>query len=129
MIYSQKVIDRVTNPKNAGTMDSSDPEVGVGLVGSPACGDVLQLFIRVREGKIIEAKFHAFGYGSAIASSQFATEKLGGMTMNEAKNINNKEIFDYLGLPPVKLHCSILAEEAVHAAITDYKSKNAKFGT
>jgi nitrogen fixation NifU-like protein len=124
MIYSAEVTKRVTNPQNAGSMDSSDPEVGIGLVGAPACGDVLQLFIRVRNGTIIEAKFQAFGCGSAIASSQFATEQLNGLALNEAKKINNREIFEYLALPPVKLHCSILAEEAVHAAIEDYKAKN-----
>ena len=124
MIYTSEVINRVTNPQNAGSMDNADPEVGIGLVGAPSCGDVLQLFIRVREGKIVEAKFQAFGCGSAIASSQFATEQLAGLELSEAKKISNRDIFEYLALPPVKLHCSILAEEAVHAAIENYQTKN-----
>ena len=124
MIYSARVVERVQDPKNAGIMNNDDPEVGVGIVGSPACGDVLQLFIRVQENKIVEAKFQAFGCGSAIAASQLATEQIPGMNVNDSGFEGmNERIFDYLGLPPVKLHCSILAEEAIHAAIKNYIEK------
>lgn len=124
MIYSSRVVERVQDPKNAGIMNNDDPEVGVGIVGSPACGDVLQLFIRVQENKIVEAKFQAFGCGSAIAASQLATEQIPGMNVNDSGFEGmNERIFDYLGLPPVKLHCSILAEEAIHAAIKNYIEK------
>ena len=124
MAYSEKVIDHAENPRNVGTLDKADPNVGTGLVGAPACGDVMRLQIRVSEGGVIEdAKFKTFGCGSAIASSSLATEWLKGKTVDEALAIKNTEIVNELSLPPVKIHCSVLAEDAIKAAIGDYKKK------
>jgi nitrogen fixation NifU-like protein len=126
MAYSSKVIDHYENPRNVGSLDKNDENVGTGLVGAPACGDVMKLQIRVNEDGIIEeAKFKTFGCGSAIASSSLVTEWIKGKDIEEANNITNKEISEYLALPPVKLHCSLLAEEAIIAAIEDYKKKKA----
>ena len=126
MAYSSKVIDHYENPRNVGSLDKNDENVGTGLVGAPACGDVMKLQIRVNENGIIEeAKFKTFGCGSAIASSSLVTEWIKGKGIEEANNITNKEISEYLALPPVKLHCSLLAEEAIIAAIEDYKKKKA----
>jgi nitrogen fixation NifU-like protein len=126
MAYSNKVIDHYENPRNVGSLDKNDENVGTGLVGAPACGDVMKLQIRVNEDGIIEeAKFKTFGCGSAIASSSLVTEWIKGKDIEEANNITNKEIAEHLALPPVKLHCSLLAEEAIIAAIEDYKKKKA----
>lgn len=126
MAYSDKVLDHYTNPRNVGTMDKSSGEVGTGLVGAPECGDVMKLQIRVNaETKIIEdAKFKTFGCGSAIASSSLATEWVKGKTVDEALQIRNTDIVKELSLPPVKIHCSVLAEDAIRAAISDWKKKN-----
>jgi Fe-S cluster assembly scaffold IscU len=126
MAYSDKVLDHYTNPRNVGTMDKSAGEVGTGLVGAPECGDVMKLQIRVNpETKIIEdAKFKTFGCGSAIASSSLATEWVKGKTVDEALQIRNTDIVKELSLPPVKIHCSVLAEDAIRAAISDWKKKN-----
>ncbi|SET01274.1 Fe-S cluster assembly scaffold IscU [Thorsellia anophelis] len=125
MAYSQKVIDHYENPRNVGSFDSEDPSVGSGMVGAPACGDVMKLQIKVNEQGIIEdAKFKTYGCGSAIASSSLVTEWMKGKSLEEAAAIKNTEIADELELPPVKIHCSILAEDAIKAAITDYKSKH-----
>ncbi|USO01491.1 MAG: Fe-S cluster assembly scaffold IscU [Alphaproteobacteria bacterium] len=126
MAYSKKVIDHYENPRNVGSMDKADNSVGTGLVGAPSCGDVMKLQIRVREGKIAEATFKTFGCGSAIASSSLITEWVRGKTLDEAKQIKNKEIADHLELPPVKIHCSILAEDAIRAAIADYEKKRSQ---
>ena len=124
MAYSKKVIDHYENPRNVGSLDKEDKQVGTGLVGAPACGDVMKLQIQVsEEGVIEEAKFKTFGCGSAIAASSLATEWVKGKKIDEAFEIKNKEIANYLSLPPVKLHCSLPAEEAIKAAITDYKDK------
>ena len=124
MAYSEKVIDHAENPRNVGTLDKSDPNVGTGLVGAPACGDVMRLQIRVSEGGVIEdAKFKTFGCGSAIASSSLATEWVKGMTIDQAMAIKNTQIVEELSLPPVKIHCSVLAEDAIKSAIADYKAK------
>ncbi len=123
MAYSKKVIDHYENPRNVGSLDKNDDYVGTGLVGAPSCGDVMKLQIRVQEGKITEAKFKTFGCGTAIASSSLATEWIKGKTLDEAKTIRNKDISDHLELPPVKIHCSILAEDAIRAAIADYEEK------
>lgn len=125
MAYSDKVMDHFHNPKNVGTLDKSDKNVGTGLVGAPECGDVMRLQIKVDEasGKIEDAKFKTFGCGSAIASSSLATEWLKGKTVDEALAIDNMEIVEELALPPVKIHCSVLAEDAIKSAIEDYKSK------
>ena len=124
MAYDKKVIDHYENPRNVGSLDKNDMNVGTGLVGAPACGDVMKLQIKVNEEGIIEdAKFKTFGCGSAIASSSLVTEWIMGKSVNEAAEIKNTEIAQYLSLPPVKLHCSLLAEDAVKAAINDYKSK------
>jgi nitrogen fixation NifU-like protein len=126
MAYSEKVIDHAENPRNVGTLDKSDPNVGTGLVGAPACGDVMRLQIRVSEGGVIEdAKFKTFGCGSAIASSSLATEWLKGKTVEEAETIKNVDIVNELNLPPVKIHCSVLAEDAIKSAIDDYRKKQA----
>jgi nitrogen fixation protein NifU and related proteins len=126
MAYSDKVIDHAENPRNVGTLDKSDPNVGTGLVGAPACGDVMRLQIRVSEGGIIEdAKFKTFGCGSAIASSSLATEWLKGRTIEQAESIKNVDIVNELNLPPVKIHCSVLAEDAIKSAIDDYRKKQA----
>ncbi len=126
MAYSDKVIDHYDNPRNVGTLDKSSDEVGTGLVGAPECGDVMRLQIKVNpETHVIEdAKFKTFGCGSAIASSSLATEWVKGKTVAEALSIKNTDIVKELALPPVKIHCSVLAEDAIHAAITDWKKKN-----
>lgn len=126
MAYSDKVVDHYENPRNVGTMEKDAKNVGTGLVGAPACGDVMRLQIEVQDDKIVDAKFKTFGCGSAIASSSLATEMLKGKTLNEATEIKNQELVEELALPPVKIHCSILAEEAIKSAIEDYKSKNEK---
>lgn len=126
MAYSEKVIDHYSNPKNVGTLDKSKNNVGTGLVGAPECGDVMRLQIEVDEesGVIRDAKFKTFGCGSAIASSSLATEWLKGKTVDQALAIDNMEIVEELNLPPVKIHCSVLAEDAIKAAINDYRVKN-----
>ena len=127
MAYSEKVIDHAENPRNVGTLDKEDPNVGTGLVGAPACGDVMRLQIKVGDdGRIQDAKFKTFGCGSAIASSSLATEWLKGKTVDQALAIKNTDIVAELSLPPVKIHCSVLAEDAIKAAIADYKSKQDK---
>jgi len=123
MAYSNDVLDHVENPRNVGSLDKSDPSVGTGLVGAPSCGDVLQLSIKVKNGIIEDAKFKTFGCGSAIAASSLVTEWVKGKTLEEAGNIKNSKIAEHLALPPVKLHCSILAEDSIRAAIADYKNK------
>jgi nitrogen fixation NifU-like protein len=124
MAYSDKVIDHYENPRNVGKMDESDVNVGTGMVGAPACGDVMRLQIRVNDQGVIEdAKFKTYGCGSAIASSSLLTEWVKGRSLEEATGIRNKDIADELGLPPVKIHCSVLAEDAIKAAIADVKSK------
>lgn len=125
MAYSTKVIDHYENPRNVGTLDSEDDTVGTGLVGAPACGDVMKLQIKVNDQGIIEdAKFKTFGCGSAIASSSLVTEWIKGKSLDEAGVIKNTEIAQHLSLPPVKLHCSMLAEDAIRAAIHDYRQKH-----
>ncbi len=125
MAYSEKVIDHYENPRNVGKMDSEDPHVGTGMVGAPACGDVMRLQIKVNdEGVIEDAKFKTYGCGSAIASSSLATEWMKGKTLDEAAAIKNTQLAEELALPPVKIHCSVLAEDAIKAAIRDYKEKN-----
>jgi len=126
MAYSEKVIDHYQNPKNVGTLDKSSKSVGTGLVGAPECGDVMRLQIEVDDatGMITDAKFKTFGCGSAIASSSLATEWLKGKSVDEALKIDNMEIVEELNLPPVKIHCSVLAEDAIKAAINDYRVKN-----
>jgi nitrogen fixation NifU-like protein len=126
MAYSDKVIDHYENPRNVGTLDKDDPNVGTGLVGAPACGDVMRLQIKVSDDGVIEdAKFKTFGCGSAIASSSLATEWLKGKTVEEAGGIKNTLIVKELNLPPVKVHCSVLAEDAIKSAIEDFKKKRA----
>ena len=126
MAYSDKVIDHYSNPKNVGTLDKSQKNVGTGLVGAPECGDVMRLQIQVDEvtGMITDAKFKTFGCGSAIASSSLATEWLKGKSVDEALKIDNMDIVEELNLPPVKIHCSVLAEDAIKSAINDYRVKN-----
>ena len=124
MAYSSKVIDHYENPRNIGTLDKNDSRVGTGLVGAPECGDVMRLQIMVEDGIIQDAKFKTFGCGSAIASSSVATEWLKGKTLDEAISIDNMDIVEELALPPVKIHCSVLAEDAIKQAIEDYKKKN-----
>ncbi|CAN5473370.1 Fe-S cluster assembly scaffold IscU [soil metagenome] len=124
MAYSEKVIEHYNNPKNVGTLDKNDPNVGSGLVGAPECGDVMKLQIKVNAAGVIEdAKFKTYGCGSAIASSSLATEWLKGKTIDQADQIKNTEIVAELELPPVKIHCSVLAEDAIKMAISDYKKK------
>jgi nitrogen fixation NifU-like protein len=124
MAYSKKLIDHYENPRNTGSFDKEDPQVGTGLVGAPACGDVMKLQIKVdAQGRIEDACFKTFGCGAAIASSSLVTEMIKGKTIDEAKEIQNKHIATDLGLPPVKIHCSMLAEDAIKAAIDDYKKK------
>jgi len=123
MAYSEKVIDHYQNPKNVGTLDKSNINVGTGLVGAPECGDVMRLQIEVEDGIIKDAKFKTFGCGSAIASSSLATEWLKGKTLDQAVKIDNMDIVEELNLPPVKIHCSVLAEDAIKAAINDYRTK------
>ena len=127
MAYSDKVLDHYDNPRNVGSLDKNDTSVGTGMVGAPECGDVMKLQIKVNEetGIIDDAKFKTFGCGSAIASSSLATEWLKGKTVDEALTIKNTEIVNELSLPPVKIHCSVLAEDAIKAAISDYKQKSA----
>jgi nitrogen fixation NifU-like protein len=124
MAYSEKVIGHYENPKNVGTLDKSKPNVGTGLVGAPECGDVMRLQIEVENNIIIDAKFKTFGCGSAIASSSVATEWLKGKTLDEAITIDNMDLVEELNLPPVKIHCSVLAEDAIKSAINDYRVKN-----
>jgi nitrogen fixation NifU-like protein len=124
MAYSEKLIDHYENPRNVGSLDKNDPEVGTGLVGAPACGDVMKLQIRVNDRGIIEdAKFKTFGCGSAIASSSLVTEWVKGKTVDEALTIKNTDVANELNLPPVKVHCSVLAEDAIKAAVADYQQK------
>jgi len=127
MAYSEKVIEHYENPRNVGSFDKDDPSVGTGLVGAPACGDVMKLQLKITDEGIIEdAKFKTFGCGSAIASSSLATEWVKGMTIDQAMEIKNTQIVEELNLPPVKIHCSVLAEDAIKSAIADYKAKRAK---
>jgi nitrogen fixation protein NifU and related proteins len=124
MAYSEKVIDHYENPRNVGKLESGDVNVGTGVVGAPACGDVMRLQIRVQDGIIQDAKFKTYGCGSAIASSSLVTEWVKGKTLDQAGAIKNAEIAEELALPPVKIHCSILAEDAIKAAIEDYRKKH-----
>ena len=124
MAYSKKLLDHYENPKNVGSFAKDEENIGTGLVGAPACGDVMKLQIKVKDGIIEDAKFKTFGCGSAIASSSLATEWIKGQDIEKAQAITNKEIAEELSLPPVKIHCSLLAEEAIKSAIADYKSKN-----
>ena len=124
MAYSEKVLDHYSNPKNVGTLDKSKPNVGTGLVGAPECGDVMRLQIEVNNGVITDAKFKTFGCGSAIAASSLATEWLKGKSLDEAVTIDNMDLVEELNLPPVKIHCSVLAEDAIKSAINDYRGKN-----
>ncbi|MEP7234224.1 MAG: Fe-S cluster assembly scaffold IscU [Ignavibacteriota bacterium] len=130
MAYSEKVLDHYSHPRNVGTMDPNDPNVGTGLVGAPECGDVMRLQLKINDDGIIEdAKFKTFGCGSAIASSSFATEMIKGRSIEDAYALKNTEIVKELNLPPVKIHCSVLAEDAIKAAISDYKKKHAALET
>ena len=124
MSYSAAVLDHYENPRNVGSFTKDDPSVGTGMVGAPACGDVMKLQIKVQDGIITDAKFKTYGCGSAIASSSLVTEWVKGRTLDEAASIKNSEIADELALPPVKIHCSILAEDAIKAAIANYKEKH-----
>ena len=124
MAYSDKVLDHYENPRNVGSFDKNDTDVGTGMVGAPACGDVMKLQIKVIDGIITDARFKTYGCGSAIASSSLVTEWVKGKTLDEAGTIKNTEIAQELALPPVKIHCSILAEDAIKAAITDYRIKH-----
>ena len=124
MAYSEKVLEHYEKPRNIGSMDSGDKSVGTGLVGAPECGDVMKLQIKVENEKIVDAKFKTFGCGSAIASSSLATEWIKGMSIDEGYKIQNVDIVEELSLPPVKIHCSVLAEDAIKGAIADYKSKH-----
>ena len=124
MAYSNKVLDHYNHPRNVGSLDKARPDVGTGVVGAPECGDVMKLQIQVEGDRIVDAKFKTFGCGSAIASSSLATEWLKGRTLDEASRIKNTEIVQELSLPPVKIHCSVLAEDAIKAAIADYRAKN-----
>ena len=123
MAYSDKVLDHYENPRNVGKLDASDDDVGTGMVGAPACGDVMKLQIKVKDGIITDAKFKTYGCGSAIASSSLVTEWVKGKTLEQAGSIKNAQIAEELALPPVKIHCSILAEDAIKAAIKDYELK------
>ncbi len=126
MAYSDKVLDHYENPRNVGSFDKDAPDVGTGMVGAPACGDVMKLQIQVgADGRIEDAKFKTYGCGSAIASSSLVTEWVKGKTLDEATSIRNTQIAEELALPPVKIHCSILAEDAIKAAVADYRKKNA----
>jgi nitrogen fixation NifU-like protein len=124
MPYSKKMLEHCENPRNVGTLDENDPDVGTGLVGSPICGDMLRFQIRVKNGIIVEAKFKTFGCGGAISSSSLTTEKVIGKSLDEAMGVKNKDIVQELELPKVKIHCSVMAEEAIHGAIDDYKKKH-----
>lgn len=123
MSYSSKVIDHYENPRNVGSFDKDDIDVGTGMVGAPACGDVMKLQIKVENGIIVDARFKTYGCGSAIASSSLVTEWVKGKSLDEAESIKNSEIAEELALPPVKIHCSILAEDAIKAAVEDFKKK------
>ncbi len=125
MAYSEKLLDHYDNPRNVGVFGKEEDDVGTGLVGAPACGDVMRLQIRVKDGVIEDAKFKTFGCGSAIASSSLATEMIKGMSLEQAALITNTQIVEELNLPPVKIHCSVLAEDAIKAAIDDYRKKQA----
>jgi nitrogen fixation NifU-like protein len=124
MAYSDKVLDHYENPRNVGSFEKNDPDVAIGMVGAPACGDVMKLQIKVIDGVITDAKFKTYGCGSAIASSSLVTEWVKGRTLDQAATIRNTEIAQELALPPVKIHCSILAEDAIKAAIADYRSRH-----
>ena len=127
MAYSDKVIDHYANPRNVGSFEKDDPDVGTGIVGAPECGDVMKLQLKISEEGVIEdAKFKTFGCGSAIASSSYVTELIKGKSVDEAYAIKNTQIVEELNLPPVKIHCSVLAEDAIKAAIEDYKKKHAR---
>lgn len=123
MAYSDKVLEHYENPRNVGSLDKNSPNVGTGMVGAPACGDVMKLQIEVDNGIITDAKFKTYGCGSAIASSSLVTELLKGRTLDQAQEIKNSDIAEELALPPVKIHCSVLAEDAIKSAIADYRSK------
>lgn len=124
MAYSQQVVDHYENPRNVGSFDKNDLDVGTGMVGAPACGDVMKLQIRVQDGVITDARFKTYGCGSAIASSSLVTEWVKGKTLAEAAALKNSQIAEELALPPVKIHCSILAEDAIKAAVEDYKKRH-----
>jgi nitrogen fixation NifU-like protein len=124
MAYSKQVLDHYENPRNVGSLDKTDPNVGTGMVGAPACGDVMKLQIKVSEDVIVDAKFKTYGCGSAIASSSLVTEMLKGKTLTEAQNIKNTTIVEELALPPVKIHCSVLAEDAIKGAIKNLQDKH-----
>jgi len=127
MAYTEKVLEHYENPRNVGSFDKNDPNVGTGLVGAPACGDVMKLQLKINDAGVIEdAKFKTFGCGSAIAAASLATEWVKGMTVDQAMAIKNTQIVEELSLPPVKIHCSVLAEDAIKAAIADYKAKREK---
>jgi nitrogen fixation NifU-like protein len=124
MAYSEQVLDHYENPRNVGSLDKTSPDVGTGMVGAPACGDVMKLQIEVHDGIITDAKFKTYGCGSAIASSSLVTEMLKGKTLDQATEIKNSKIAEELALPPVKIHCSVLAEDAIKSAIADYRKKH-----
>jgi nitrogen fixation NifU-like protein len=124
MAYSAAVVDHYENPRNVGSFDKDDVDVGTGMVGAPACGDVMKLQIKVEDGIITDARFKTYGCGSAIASSSLVTELVKGMTLDQASSIKNSQLAEELALPPVKIHCSILAEDAIKAAVADYKKKH-----
>ena len=124
MAYSEQVLDHYENPRNVGSLDKNSPDVGTGMVGAPACGDVMKLQIQVEDGIIVDAKFKTYGCGSAIASSSLVTEMLKGRTLDQATTIKNSDIAEELALPPVKIHCSVLAEDAIKSAIADYRKKH-----
>jgi nitrogen fixation NifU-like protein len=126
MAYSDKVIDHYENPRNVGSFSKDDPDIGTGMVGAPACGDVMKLQIKVEDGIITDAKFKTYGCGSAIASSSLVTEWVKGKTLDQAGTIKNSEIAEELALPPVKIHCSILAEDAIKAAVNDYRNRHSQ---
>ena len=124
MAYSDQVLDHYNNPRNVGVMDSEDPSVGTGMVGAPACGDVMRLQIKIEDNIVTDAKFKTYGCGSAIASSSLLTEWVKGMNVEDVDAIKNSQIADALALPPVKIHCSVLAEDAIKSAVADYRNKN-----
>jgi nitrogen fixation NifU-like protein len=124
MAYSEKVVDHYENPRNVGSFSKDNEDVGTGMVGAPACGDVMKLQIKVEDGIIVDARFKTYGCGSAIASSSLITEMVKGMTLDQATAIKNSDLAEELALPPVKIHCSILAEDAIKAAVADYKGKH-----
>ena len=126
MAYSEKVLDHYENPRNVGSFDPKQQNIGTGMVGAPACGDVMKLQIQVEDDVIVDAKFKTYGCGSAIASSSLVTQMVKGMTLDQASEVKNMDIVEELALPPVKIHCSVLAEDAIKSAIADYKKKTAK---